>query len=604
MHFAIFTYMDKLKLILILCCFIATGAVFGQTEELAKNYFEQGEYEKALKTYEKLYEKAHGNTNYFYGIISSLQEMEKFSKAEKLLLEKLNATANSPALLIEVGHNYELKGEKDNARKFYEEALKAIEVRPNYAYMIARTFQKYTLLEEAIAAYEAGMEMNEDVNYHIQLARLYGELGQVEKMFSSYLSLLEANPNYFNIVNRYFSQFLTEDPANEANLIFRKLLLQKLQATQDIQFNEMLSWLFVQQKEYKKAFLQEKAIYRRSQQSLNNIINLAVISRKEKDVQTALEILEFVISETNSEDTKLQAHQELLNIKVENASKADYEQIEKDYLNLFQTYGYSDNTISLQIDYANFLAFKKNQNEAAIELLGNQLNNVVDKFKEAAIKMALADVLVMDNKFNQALIYYSQVQNLVKNDVISQNARFKVAKTSYYKGDFEWAKTQLDVLKTSTSQLIANDAMELSLLISDNSLEDSTQTALKKFAKADLLIFQGKETDAVALLEKILEDHKGEKIIDEALLRLGNIFSKQKIYTKAEAAYQKIITEYKNDILADDALYALADLYEHHLNQPEKAKENYEQIIFNHSDSIYFVDAQKNYRQLRGDAIK
>ena len=125
--------------------------------------------------------------------------------------------------------------------------------------------------------------------------------------------------------------------------------------------------------------------------------------------------------------------------------------------------------------------------------------------------MELADILVFDEKFNQALIYYSQIQKKVKNDILAQEASFKVAKTSYYKGDFEWAQVQLDVLKKSASQLISNDAMELSLMISDNSLEDSTQTALKKFAKADLLALQQRFPEAVLVLNDILENHKGEK---------------------------------------------------------------------------------------------
>ena len=217
--------------------------------------------------------------------------------------------------------------------------------------------------------------------------------------------------------------------------------------------------------------------------------------------------------------------------------------------------------------------------------------------------MELADILVFDEKFNQALIYYSQIQKKVKNDVLAQEARFKVAKTSYYKGDFEWAQVQLDVLKKSASQLISNDAMELSLMIRDNSLEDSTQTALKKFARADLLSLQNKDRKAIALLEDILNNHKGEKIEDEALLRQGRLFEKINEFEKAEAAYLKIIEFYKEDILADDAFFYLGQLYENRLGQTEKAKDLYEQIIYDFADSIYFVEARKRFRMLRGDAI-
>jgi len=245
-----------------------------------------------------------------------------------------------------------------------------------------------------------------------------------------------------------------------------------------------------------------------------------------------------------------------------------------------------------------------NKIEEAKQLLETLSSGQLNNFQQAAIKMTLADILVLDQKFNQALIYYSQIQNLVKNDEVSQNARFKVAKTSYYKGDFEWALSQLDVLKKSSTQLIANDAMELSLLIKENSLEDSTQTALKLYAKADLLTFQNKEEQAIQILEEILTAHKGEKIEDEALLKQASIFSDQGKFEKAEANYLKILEFYGKGILADNATFLLAELYKEELNNPEKAKQYYEQIIFSFPDSIYFVDARKKFRSLRGDDLE
>src|SRR5690606_34599025 len=322
---------------------------------------------------------------------------------------------------------------------------------------------------------------------------------------------------------RNFSLYITEDPENEANAVFRKQLLKRSQENQNILYNEMLSWLFMQQGEYAKAFIQEKAIFRRSGENLGRIIQLALMAREDAP-DTAQEILGFIISETVSDELKLQAHQIRLSLAQDLAKPEDHKAIEEDFRNVIDTYGNGINTLSLQIDFANFLAFTEGRIEEAQQQLKVLLDAMPGKFEEAAIKMALADILVLDEKFNQALIYYTQVQNLVKNDVIAQDARFKVAKTSYFKGDFQWAKTQLDVLKSSTSQLIANDALEMSLLISDNSLEDSTQAALKGYARADLLSFQKKEEEAIAVLEEVLINHKTEKIEDEALLKQAELF--------------------------------------------------------------------------------
>lgn len=592
--------MRPLIFILLILC---TTVTFGQSEQLAKNYFDQGEYAKALRHYEKLVQDNPGNSDYFFGLIATHQQLEEFDKAEKLLLEKLNNSANLPTLLVELGHNYTLQKNTEKADLYYSEALNAIEARPNYAFSIGRAFEKYSLLDKAVLAYESGMTMNPDANFNVHLARLYGEQGKIEQMFENYLALIEKNPEFLPTLYRNFSLYITEDPENEANAVFRKQLLKRSQENQNILYNEMLSWLFMQQGEYAKAFIQEKAIFRRSRENLGRIIQLALMVREDAP-DTAQEILGFIISETVSDELKLQAHQIRLSLAQDLAKPEDHKAIEEDYRNVISTYGNGINTLSLQIDFANFLAFSEGKIEEAQQQLKVLLDAMPGKFEEAAIKMALADILVLDEKFNQALIYYTQVQNLVKNDVIAQDARFKVAKTSYFKGDFQWAKTQLDVLKSSTSQLIANDALEMSLLISDNSLEDSTQAALKGYARADLLSFQKKEEEAIAVLEEVLINHKTEKIEDEALLKQAELFEKKGDYEKAEENYLRIIQFHKDGILGDNAHYRLAELYNSELEDPEKAKEFYEKIIFDYADSIYFVDSRKKYRELRGETIE
>jgi len=246
------------------------------------------------------------------------------------------------------------------------------------------------------------------------------------------------------------------------------------------------------------------------------------------------------------------------------------------------------------------LAFTAKQVPLATANLKKLIKKQLNPYQESLVKMELADILVFDEKFNRALIYYSQIQNKVKSDVLAQEARFKVARTSYFKGDFVWAKAQTDVLRKSTTQLIANDALKMTLMIHDNTLEDSLQTALKKYARADFLALQNKDAQAIEVLSEILTTHKGEKIEDEALLKQAELYQKTGQYKKAEANYLKIIAVYKDEILADDAYFNLANLYEHQLQDPQKAKQYYEQIIFDFADSIYFTQARKKYRMLRG----
>ncbi|MEH6764028.1 MAG: tetratricopeptide repeat protein [Aequorivita antarctica] len=590
------------KLCFILFLFVAATG-FSQSDALAKNYYEQGQFQKALSIYEKLSKQNPYRLDYFMAMVAANQQLENFSEAEQLLKEKLGDGRNFPQLYVELGYNYSLQSKTELASQYFNKAIEALDKNPNYAYNIGVTFEKYSLLDEAVSTYEKAMALSDKMDFNAQLAQIYGEQGKLEKMFSSYLNLIEKNLSFKAVAQRYFSLYTTEDPTNEANIILKKILLQRSQQNPDILYNDLLSWLFIQQKEYKKAFTQEKAIYKRIGEDLSGITDLAYITIADEDYDTGREIVNYIIDNSFTPQNKLQGNQILMKMEVKTATPKEYTEVEKKFESLLDEYGRNRETYLLQIDYNHFLGFQHNKKEVAIENLKALAKEKLTPYQEARVKMELGDILVFDEKFNEALIYYSQIQKKVQNDVLAQEARFKVARTSYFKGDFEWAQVQLDVLKKSTSQLMANDAMQLSLLIRDNSLEDSTQTALKKYARADLLEFQDKDPEAITALEDILTNNKGEKIEDEALLKQGEIYEKTGEYVKAEVNYLKIIEFYNDDILADDAHYHLAKIYEEKLDQPDKAKAQYEAIIFNFADSIYFVEARKKYRSLRGDAI-
>lgn len=571
-------------------------------EQLAADYYKRGEFEKALLTYQKLYEAQPSNYNVIFHLIKTYQELELFDDAETLIASKMTQYRN-PSLIIELGYNYQLRNDLEKAQTYYEEALTALEERPEYAALIARQFEQHSLLDYAIKSYNKGMALNPEANYFRELASVYGELGNIEQLFSNYMAYVELKPEYLNSIKREFSDFVSENKDNDNNILLKKLLLKKIQTQPHPYWYELLSWLFIQEKDYNKAFTQEKALYMRQRESLGRIIEVALTALSDKQNTIATDIFNYVLEHTQDITAILQVHYYLLSIKTDTATIEDLPDIEQKYLDLFSNYGRSQQTLALQIAYANFLAFQLKKPDAASKFLKETLDLNISTQQQAIVKMALGDILVLQEKFNEGLIFYTQIQATLKNSPIAQEARFKVAKTSYYKGDFDWAESQLNVLKSSTSQLIANDALDLKLLISDNKYEDSLRVALQLYAKADLMAFQNKAEAAIALLDRVLIEHKGESIEDQALFKQAELFKKTKQYDRAITNYEAIIAHYSDGILADDAYYYLAELYANILQEPEKAKALYEKIIFNHQDSIYFVEARKQFRMLRGDVI-
>lgn len=579
-----------------------TVSSFAQDDLMAKEYFKNGDFEKALFEYKKLFSKSPSNLSYINQVVITYQQLEQFDEAETFLT-KLMSRISYPAFFVELGYNFQLKKDNEKANLNYNKAIASIDINPSNVFGVARGFQNHSLLDEAIMAYEKSMQLNPDYNFNLQLAQLYGEKGNIEKMFYGYINFAESNPASLVTIKRYMNDFISENSANENNIIFRKIILKKIQKEPNLLWNEMLSWLFIQQKDFKKAFTQEKAIFNRKPESLGRIEDLAAISSNENDNETAKEIYIFIIETAQDLETLLNAHYNLIQLEIDETLKENYGIINSKYLELFKKFGTFSQTLKLQISYAHFLAFYMNETNKATIFLEDTLKLPLTKLQKAEVKLELGDILVLQEKFNQALIYYTQIQRNLKNSTISQEARYKVAKASYYKGDFKWAESQLKILKASTSQLIANDALDLKLLISDNKYEDSLQTALKLYAKADLLAFQNKNEEAINVLNKVLVEHKTEPIVAQALYKQAQLFENKQQFVKAQANYESIIANFRDGILIDDAYFKLAELYELKFNQPEKAKDLYELIIFNHADSIYFVEARKKYRALRGDAI-
>lgn len=576
--------------------------MYAQDDTFARDYFKSGDFEKALHEYKKLYAQSPSNINYIFQIVSTYQQLEQYNEAESFL-KTLMQRVNYPAFIVELGFNYQLKNDMQNANAYYTKALEKIDENPSNVFAIVRSFQSHALLNEAIVAYEKAAALNPDYNFNLQLAQLYGEQGNIEKMFVSYIDFAEANPIALSNIQRAITDFISEDGMQENNILFRKILLKKAQESPSLIWNELLSWLFVQQKDYKKAFLQEKAIYNRQPESLDRIGELALTAFNENDMEMAKEIFTFITQTAQDTETLLEAHYNLLQLETKQTSPENYQQIEIRYQDLFKKFGLFASTLKIQIAYAHFLAFYMNDATKATTFLEKALELPLTELQQAEVKLELGDILVLQEKFNEALIYFTQIQRTLKNSTISQQARYKVAQASYYKGDFKWAESQLKILKASTSQLIANDALDLKLVISDFKDEDSLQTALKLYAKADLLAFQNKKEAAILLLDKILAEHKTEPIVAQALFKQAQLYTELSKFEKAETNYETLIANYSTGILIDDAYFKLAQLYENTLNQPEKAKVFYEKIIFNHADSIYFVDARKHYRALRGDAI-
>jgi tetratricopeptide (TPR) repeat protein len=389
-----------------------------------------------------------------------------------------------------------------------------------------------------------------------------------------------------------------------------KLLTRIQKNPNELVYADMLIWLFVQKKEFKSALIQVQALDKRENGGGKRLMELAETCVQNSDFPTARQAYNSVIAMGQSAPFYFQAYSALLNVRyreitqLKNIQAAEITQAISEYRSAIHLIGWNRNVVGIAKELAIIQAYYGNDTKSASALLDSCLALPgLNDIGRAEIKMALADVLVLQDDIWQASLYYMQIDKDFKFEPIGAEAKFKNARIFYYDGDFKFAQSQLDILKESTSKLIANDAMKLSILITDNLGLDSNYTAMNLFAKADLLLEQHQFEAAFRQYDSIATAFPEHGLSDEILLRKAQAMFVQGKWNETESLLLKIYSNYSQDILADDAVFQLAELYENQLNDKEKAATYYKKILLEFKGSLLTIAARKQYRLLRGDAI-
>jgi len=593
-------------------CLSLSALAQDNDEKLAVQFFNEGQYEKAIAIFEKLYQKTPGVYYYNY-LINSYIEGKYFDEAEKFVKKLIRQDKNNLKLKVELGYVYSRSNEIEKARKEFEDAIKVVENDRSKITDLANAFIVRNENEYAVKTYLKGKVLLKGAyTFGMELASIYEKQLKYEDMVREYLDLLEFDAiNYLPIVQGILQSSLSNDPENKKNQALKNELLKRIQANPGQTFySEMLLWHSIQQKDFGMAFLQAKAIDKRLKQNGQEVFKLGELALSNDDYDIAVQCFEYIIQKGDANYYYMDSRRNLLQAEYARVLKNNshdikqLEALEVKYSEIVKEYGKNNFTLSLIKDLVNLQAFYLGKSQEAVEILKELIKLQGMRQDEVAeCKLILADILLMTGDVWEATLLYSQIEKAFKNAPIASEAKFRNARLSYYINEFEWAKAQLDVLKASTSKLIANDALELSLLISDNVDYDSSYVPLSMFARADLLLFQNKTDSALLVLDSLLKEFPGHLIVDDVLYRKANIYLKLNDYTKADSLLKTVLEKYSYSVIADDALFKRAWLQEDVFKNRDEAMKLYQEVLQNYPASTLTVEARKKYRQLRGDII-
>lgn len=583
-----------------------------QEEQLANEYLQKGEYDKALPFYEKFYKNDSKNKIYYKGYMDCLIKLENLKEAEKVIKKQTKDFPRVVTYKIDLGEFYRNTGDNKKAKSIFDDAIKNLSPYADQVEELASSFLLINETDYAIETYLKGRKVVGDMPaFHYSLAELYVTKNDYEKMTAELLDVLKADPFEIEALKSALLTILDENPESQVNIIFRESVLKEIQKNPtDVIYSDLLIWLMLQQKNYEGAFIQTKAIDKRLKEGGSRVLLLSNTFQENRKYDIAIKCYEYVISIGPTGEYYEAAKMAYLSTKYSmltedfSASQTDLLNLEKEYLTTMAELEDQQNSIKINIELAHLQAFYLGKKSEAVVRLKEIVNRLTGKPLEIAqAKLELADILILEGDLWEPSLLYGQIEKDFKNDIIGQDAKFKNAKLSFYRCEFEWAQTQMDILKASTTKLISNDAIALSMLIMDMSGLDTTYDALATYARSDLYFYQNQFDLSMKCLDSLETRYTNHPVLDDVKFKKAEIALKKGNYEQAVIYFEEVVSKFGDDILADDALFKMGDLYERKLNNPDKAAECYKQILKDHKDSIYVVEARKRFNQLKGDKL-
>jgi tetratricopeptide (TPR) repeat protein len=584
-----------------------TGVIIAQTsdEELAAQYYGDGEYDKAEILYKKLLKRDAASVYVYQNYLDCLIKLKSFDDAEKMVSRQIRKFDSKPLYAVDLGYIYGLQGEDKKAAELFENLIKNTGNSIPETDQLAMAFLKREQNDYAIETYLKGRKVMGAQNLFTEnLIDLYYLTKNYRLVITECLELLAIDDRSFNLVQSKLIRLVDQDI--ETLFLHEKAALYLQKNPEKVVFDDLMMWVFVQQKNFNAALRQATAMDKRNRTEGRSLVNLAQICVSNNAFDVAVLAFQKVIDFGENGYFYMAARMGLLETSFKSlqlgiqSSNAKTDELIGQYNDFISEFGSTWNTAPTIKQLSDIYIFHKHNLDKGISLIEALVDIPrLQPHLKASYKLSLGDAYLMRNEVWDAALLYGQVDKDFKEDPLGQEAKFRNARLSYFQADFEWASDQLDVLKTATSQLIANNAIELALTIQDNSGLDSNTDALQAYAKAQLLFFQNRYDDCLRDLSLIPFKFPNHSLEDEIYFTKAKVMSKMGDYDKAEEYFLNVINYFGDDILADNALYELATLYQYTLNQPDKAITMLEKLIFKYSGSLFVVEARKRYKKLK-----
>jgi len=575
---------------------------------MADSFLQNEEYEKAIEILESLYEQSPGNSAFYRKLKDAYESVKRYDDAIQLVEGRIEQNA-TPQLVAEKARLQYQNGDEEAADRTWAAAIDRAPQRATTYRLVYQSLLDVRRFRRAIEVLQsARTQLEDDTLFRTELARLYGLDGRHRKAMQEYVALLNERPDRLALVRSRLQGFVDRGEGVEAGTAVLDAAVENHPL--NTAYRELLAWLYMSTDDYEAAYDVYRALDRLQQSEGRQLYAFARKAADADQFSIATTALEAVLERYPDAEVAAQARRTLGDTYRRWAtpspeasslgpdSSARYDAARRAYRTFLDEHPSHEArpTVlralgSLELDVYRAL-------DRAQATLEQVVSAHASSPAAGEARYDLARIALLRGDLERAELLFSRLADQAGTDVLADRARFELARLQFYRGRFDAAAARAQTTSADPSADVANDAIELSVLIQENRGPDSLDTPLRQYARAQLDVRRRQFDAATARLDSLLQNHGRHALADQARFDRARV---QLAHGDTSSARETLLTlprRHPRSPYADRSLYRLAQIHEAQ-GRPEDAISLYNRLLSEYPKSLLAADARTRLRTLR-----
>lgn len=570
---------------------------------LADQYQRAGQLDRAVTVLEDLLAEAPSSTPVFDRLRNAYLSANRFDDAIRLIEERMTLGGRTPALLAELGSAYFSAGQPDEARTVWNEALQVGTGSPQTYRVLYTVYFRNRLWEDARDVLLEGRErLRQPGLFGLELAELFGRTNQHVESLHEWVNLLEEDSSRISFVQSRMGRLLEQ---SEAGNVYRQELDRLIRRDPTrLSLRRLAGWMASETGDFAEGLNHIRAVDRLAQESGESLFSFAESALQAHALDEALQAYDIILENHQDSPTAPAALMSSALLFEKRAIDAGEhlqpgpfaEEARDRYVRFMTHYGHHAAAPTAILRLANLHRDVFRDFPEAETLLRNLLERQLTPNTRAEIQLELGELLIRQGRIAHARAAFRQVDADQRTGDRAERARLALAELDFFEGNFDASLSRAQAMHRNPATNVANNAIDMRLLISEHTGPDSLSSALRMFARSQLLQRQYLLEDALQTLDTLLQSYGGHSIIPIARYRRAEALRNLLRPEEAVAELSILIASFQESHLIDRSLFLRAEIHERDRDDYRAAFDGYTELLTRFPGSPLAPEARSRAR--------